>query len=163
MEVRYHIDGLNAPDTDLDVRGSVYFIGNPYSHYYSLQMVIIEKEQLCLYFGTTESLPENLHAQQHSIKLRPKAGKVGLVVRSIETRGDCNDVVYDMVTSEQSANGKHCFRYRRYEAAIERPRHCNLSLNVSDAYLKSQDFIVTHDEVFSGNPIEVFVRWRPSC
>ena len=164
MKVQFSLDGMLTPNTEVEIGGSIYFLKNHYSPYYQLDLVVIEGGRLCLYFRTTDDIPQNLMVRRNYIKLYSHVGSVGLVVLSKDTHGhDDAELTYDVVTCEPDEDGRAVFHHRRFEATIEYPRCCNLNCNVSKRYLLEQGFACVQHEVHDGHDsIEVFSA-GPRC
>jgi hypothetical protein len=153
MKVHYNLDGLLTPSTEVEIGGSIYFSRNIYSSYYELDTVVIEGGRLCVYFETTDCLPDNLKVRRNYIKLYPRIGSVGMVIMQKFARDDTGanmDIVYDVVTCEPDESNEARFHHRRYVANIEYPRCHNLNINVNDRYLRQQDFVCVLHEVDDG-------------
>ena len=119
MKVQYNLDGILTPSTEVEIGGSIYFIKNVYSSYYQLDMVLIEGGRLCVYYKTTDSLPQNLMVRRNYVKLYPHIGSVGMVILQNDAHDHVDaDVTYDLVTCEPDETGKAYFHHRRYKASI---------------------------------------------
>ncbi len=158
MKVQYNLDGILTPSTEVEIGGSIYFIKNVYSSYYQLDMVLIEGGRLCVYYKTTDSLPQNLMVRRNYVKLYPHIGSVGIVILQNDAHDHVDaDVTYDLVTCEPDEMGKAYFHHRRYKATVEYPRCYNLTTNASDRALREMGFTCVEHEIDDGiNSIEVY-------
>ena len=140
MKVFSILKGLIDPRVAIEVAGTVYFMNNPHSKYYSINKATIESGRLCVYYDAVD-LPEHLEAESHYVKVKPLPGTVELVIKEYDPSAEeLSFVSFYTVCSMYDPDRGCYFRYRKYIAGIEHPRCDNLTCTATDEHLIEEGF-----------------------
>ena len=147
MDVSYILRGLHDPHTVVEITGSVYFHNNSHTCYYKIDTVVLEGGRLCIYYNT-EDVPESLaRDKRHHIKVEPNIESVEFVLKEYEpVKEGTAHVVFYIVTSLYTPASGQYFRYRKYEADLDRQFGDNISYNVTSEYLVEKCGFACTDE-----------------
>ena len=121
MEVYYSISGMSDQETQIELKGTVFFVKNLLHTNYQLNHVYFRQGKLQMDFSPKSGVDTNSRAPRYYLSMLPIRGVVGLRTRTVERIDGTENskVSYYIISSVKWLGKVNCFKVQKFSGVMQ--------------------------------------------